>query len=72
MKLNEIHLAFMLKNRNVAQKVKQLSATKLRAFGELETMGLMKQDEDGFIFNSETGDNVLDIAIQCFDDVGNS
>jgi hypothetical protein len=59
-KLHELHISFMLRCREAHLRYDSLGATKIKVFHTLQDKGLMKKDEDGFVFNSERGDIVLD------------
>jgi len=66
-KFTEEHLDLMLVHRNSVKKLYQMSATKQKLAIGLINAGLMKEDEDQFIHNSEVGDTVLDSTVAHFD-----
>ena len=65
---HEYHLDFMLSFRESTRKIHTLSATKTRLFNELKEKGLMKLDDQGFIYNSELGDTVIDVTLRHFNE----
>jgi hypothetical protein len=60
------HLELMLSHRNAVKKHYLLSATKQKLSNQLVEAGVMRVDEEKFVFNTEAGDAILDHLIWSF------
>ena len=59
-KFNQYHIETLLDFSESTKKFHLLSATKQKRVLELIQCGLMRQDEEDFIFTTETGNNLID------------
>lgn len=64
--LHEGHFALMLSFRESTKKMYLCSASKQKLINDLIKVGLMKFDDEDFVYNTELGDSVIDQTILNF------
>lgn len=70
--LDKLHLLLVIRLSAGAEKEDKLSATKLKAVFKLKDLGLVKCNEEGFVFLTEKGIQLLSITLEQFNDVGHN
>lgn len=68
MKFTEAHVYLMLRLRDRVEKQYLMSATRQKLTAELKEVGLVKEDAEGYIYNSERGDNLMQHMIEAAQD----